>query len=59
MFGFCEYSYSITVHRCENSLYSSCFKIPETGHASVTTWSGCSRAKPIYGIKPISRNERQ
>ncbi|MDR1479921.1 MAG: hypothetical protein LBJ00_13385 [Planctomycetaceae bacterium] len=29
------------------SLYSSCFKIPETGHASVISHGDCSRAKPI------------
>ncbi|MDR1480053.1 MAG: hypothetical protein LBJ00_14045 [Planctomycetaceae bacterium] len=29
------------------SAYSSCFKIPEAGHASVASRSGCSRAKPI------------
>ncbi|MDR1477471.1 MAG: hypothetical protein LBJ00_00845 [Planctomycetaceae bacterium] len=29
-----------------NLLYSSCFKIPEAGHARVASRSGCSRAKP-------------
>ncbi|MDR1480945.1 MAG: hypothetical protein LBJ00_18630 [Planctomycetaceae bacterium] len=38
-------------------IYSSCFKIHGAGHASVTSRSGCSRAKPIVhtssGIKSI------
>ncbi|MDR1479683.1 MAG: hypothetical protein LBJ00_12180 [Planctomycetaceae bacterium] len=37
--------------------YSSCFEIPEAGHASVASRSGCSRAKPTaytgYGIPLI------
>ncbi|MDR1477386.1 MAG: hypothetical protein LBJ00_00410 [Planctomycetaceae bacterium] len=39
----------------ENMVYSSCFEIPEAGHASVAPRSGCSWAKPTahtgFGIK--------
>ncbi|MDR1477522.1 MAG: hypothetical protein LBJ00_01110 [Planctomycetaceae bacterium] len=30
-----------------DAIYSSCFEIPEAGHASVASRSGCSWAKPI------------
>ncbi|MDR1478251.1 MAG: hypothetical protein LBJ00_04850 [Planctomycetaceae bacterium] len=50
----------------KNILYSSCFEIPEAGHTSVASRSGCSWAKPTahtgYGINcdgcPKSSNRR-